>query len=116
MPQVTGRVFINIAGKRIDSKEGASLKYGGVEREAVIADRGVVGPMEKLTAPEIKCTIVHTKDVSLKEIQDVVDANISFDTDTGRSFSMIGGFFANGLELSKGELQVTFMGTDCTEN
>lgn len=116
MPQVTGKVFITIAGKRIDSKDGASLKYGGIERDAVIADTGVVGPMEKITAPEIDCTIVHTKDVSMKEIQAIVDATISFDTDTGRSFIMRGAFYASGLELSKGELKVKFMGIECTEN
>lgn len=116
MAQVTGRVFITIAGKRITSKEGATLKYGGIEREAVVADAGVVGPMEKIVAPEINCVIAHTKDVSLKEIQAIQDATISFDTDTGRSFVMRDSFFASGLDLSKGELQLKFQGVECEEN
>ena len=116
MPQVTGRVFITVGGKRINSKEGATLKFGGVEREAVIADNGVVGPMEKLTAPEIDCTIVHTKEVSLKEIQAIIDTTISFDTDTGRAFIMTHAFYASGLELSKGEVKIKFIGNECKEN
>ncbi|MDP1681088.1 MAG: phage tail tube protein [Burkholderiales bacterium] len=116
MPQVTGRVFITVGGKRINSKEGATLKFGGVEREAVLADNGVIGPMEKITAPEIDCTLVHTKEVALKEIQDIIDSTISFDTDTGRSFIMTGAFFAGGLSLTKGELQIKFQGIECREN
>lgn len=116
MAQVTGRVFITVGGKRIASKEGATLKYGGIEREAVVADSGVVGPMDKIVPPEIECVIPHTKDVSLKQIQAIVDETISFDTDTGSSFVMRNSFFANGLELSKGELKVKFQGIECEEN
>lgn len=115
MPQVTGRVFITIAGKRIGSKEGATLKFGGIEREAVIADVGVVGPMDKIVAPQIDCVIVHTAEVSMKEIQDVTNATIGFDTDTGRSFIMEGAFYGSGLQLSKGEVQAMFYGIQLRE-
>lgn len=115
MSQVTGRVFITLGGKRIASKEGATLKYGGIEREAVVADTGVVGPQEKITVPEIDCTVVHTKEVSLKELQAIKDATMSFDTDTGASFVLRSAFYASGLELSKGELKVKFQAIECEE-
>lgn len=115
MAQVTGRVFITVAGKRIASKEGAKLMFGGVERETVIADSGVVGFSEKNVAPGVECTIVHTAATSLAEFQAMTAVSISFDTDTGKSFVLSGAWCANVIELEKGEVKLTFGALDCKE-
>lgn len=115
MATVTGRVFITVAGKRLASKEGAKLMLGGVERETVLADTGVVGYQEKTVAPGVECTIAHTSDVSLKEIQDMTDVNISFDTDSGKSFALAHCWNAKMIELEKGEVKLTFGALTCTE-
>ncbi len=115
MAQVTGRVFITVAGKRLASKEGAKLMMGGVERDTVTADTGVVGYSEKTIAPGVECTIAHTSDTSLTEFQDIKDANISFDTDTGKSFTLSHAWCAKAVELEKGEVKLTFAAIECKE-
>lgn len=115
MAQVFGRAFITVGGKRYNTKEGASLKFGGVSREAVVGDAGVAGYQEKLEAPQVECTIIHTADISLKVIQDIKDATISFDTDNGKSFVMTEAFSGPAPELSRDGIKATFFGLDCKE-
>jgi len=115
MAQVTGRVFITVKGRRLASKEGAKLIKGGVDRDEVLADTGVVGFSEKTVAPGVECTIAHTADTKLKDFEDITDATISFDTDTGRSFSLAHAWTAKALELSKGEVSLVFKALTCEE-
>ena len=115
MSQVFGRAFITVAGKRYNTKEGASLKFGGVSREPVIGDAGVAGHQEKLEAPQVDCTIIHTATISLKEIQGIKNATISFDTDNGKSFVITNGFCLAAPELSRDGVKATFSGTQCEE-
>jgi hypothetical protein len=115
MAQVTGRVFVTVAGKRIASKEGAKLMYGGVTRDTVIADSGVVGFTEKPIAPGVEATIAHAANTSLAEFQAMTAVSISFDTDTGKSYVLSGAWVANAMELEKGEVKLTFGALDCRE-
>lgn len=115
MAQVFGRAFITVAGKRYNTKEGASLKFGGISREAVVGDAGMAGYQEKLEAPQVECTIIHTPDISLKEIQDIKNAVISFDTDNGKSFILTGGFCTAPPELSRDGVKAAFGGLACEE-
>lgn len=113
--QVTGRVFITIKGARMASREGAKLKYGGVERKAEEADTGVVGFSEKTGVPGCEFTLVHTGQTSLAELQAMTAETLTFETDTKKSFILIGAWCAGGLELSKSEVQVKFEALDCKE-
>jgi len=115
MAQIFGRAFITVAGKRYNTKEGASLKFGGVSREAVVGDAGVAGFQEKLEAPQVECTIICTPDISLKDIQGIKNATISFDTDNGKSFVMTEAFSGPAPELSRDGIKATFFGLDCKE-
>lgn len=115
MSQVFGRAFITVGGKRYNTKEGATLKFGGPSREAVVGDAGVAGFQEKLEAPQVDCTIIHTPTISLKEIQGIKDATISFDTDNGKSFVITNAFSGPAPELSRDGVRATFIGTECEE-
>lgn len=115
MSQVFGRAFITVAGKRYNTKEGASLKFGGISREPVIGDAGVAGHQEKLEAPQVDCIIIHTANISLKEIQGIKDATISFDTDNGKSFVITDAFNGPAPELSRDGIKATFYGSQCEE-
>lgn len=115
MATVTGRIFITVGGKRLASKEGAKLSLGGVERETVLADTGVVGFSEKTVAPSVECTVAHTADFSMKEMQEMKDVSISFDTDTGKSFVLSNAWCAKQIELEKGEVKLTFGALNCAE-
>lgn len=115
MSQVTGRAIITAAGKRLATREGATLRPSTISRQGEVADTGVVGYSEKTEIPEIECTIVHTADVSLKEIEDITNATITFDTDTGKSFVLSEAWCTGALSLSKGEVSARFQAIDCKE-
>lgn len=119
MAQVTGRVFFKINGRLYNSKEGAKLKFTGPDgvgsREPVLADRGPVGYKDKVEASEVTATIAHTADVSLTDLLAIVDATLTYETDTGRSFILRGAFCQNALELASGEVSVMFGAIGCEE-
>lgn len=115
MTQLTGRVTVTVAGKRLGSKEGAKLGYGNPSRTAVTGDSGVLGFTEKTEVPYVECTIAHGEKVSLKELADIKDATISFDTDTKKSFVLSGAWCAKSLELDKGEVALRFEAMSCEE-
>lgn len=114
--QITGRAYITVKGERLRSKEGATLKFGGVEREDVIGDAGVLGYSEKVIAPEVECTIAHNKDFSLKSFMDIKSERIHFETDTGKTYSLVDAWCKGALELSKGEVKLRFGGISCEES
>ncbi|RJX32337.1 MAG: phage tail protein [Oxalobacter sp.] len=114
--QVTGRVFITVKGQRLRSKEGAKLRnFGEVERTGVEADTGVAGYKEATRIPEIECTLIHASDTSLSDLLNIKSENISFDTDTGRSYVLRGAWCTGAFELASGELNVKFQGMKCEE-
>lgn len=112
--QIAGKVFISINGKRLRSKEGASLDIGGVAREPVLSDSGVDGYTEKNTAPKVSCKISLTDDIKLKELQSF-QGTLIFETDTGRVFTLQQAWCANPPKLEKGEVSLEFDATECIE-
>jgi Phage tail tube protein len=114
MTQVTGRVFISLNGKRIRSKEGASLELGGIAREAAASDAGVDGHTEKIVPPKVDCKINHTDQTSLKELQ-AFTGTLTFETDTGVVFTLIEAWCANPPKLEKGEVTLEFGAVECLE-
>ena len=111
MATVFGRAFISAKGVRYNTKEGSTLKLGGISREPVVGDGGLAGSQEKIEAGELSCTIIATKDVSLEAIQAIVDANVSFDCDNGKSFVSSDAFNGPVPELSRDGIKVTFHGS-----
>jgi len=63
----------------------------------------------------VDCTIIHTATISLKEIQGIKDATISFDTDNGKSFVITDAFNGPAPELSRDGIKATFYGSQCEE-
>lgn len=115
MSQVTGRVYVNINGARIRSKEKAKLDMGGVERTAETSDAGVDGYSEKTAVPRIECKINHTADVSLQGFIDFKDGTVTFETDTGKVFTLSNAWCAKPPSITGGEVDLVFEGTECLE-
>jgi hypothetical protein len=113
--QIAGKVFLTLNGQRLRSKEGASLETGGTEREAVISDSGVDGFMEKETAPKVDCKVSLSADVRLADLQAFKDGTLVFETDTGRTFTLINAWCAKPPKLEKGEVSLEFGATECLE-
>lgn len=115
MGQLTGRAFITVGGKRLASKEGAKMGFGNMERTAEMGDRGVLGYKEKPSVPFVECTISHDSETSLQEFADMVDVNVSFDTDSRRSFVLRQAWNAKALEMDKGDVSLRFEGMSMEE-
>lgn len=113
--RVTGRVFISVNGLRLRSKEGAKLMLGGAEREAVVGDDSIHGYTEKLTVPGIECTISHMADTELKALADLTDASVQFETDTGPIYVLRNAWLAKPIEMTKGEVSLSFNGLSAEE-
>lgn len=114
MALVTGRVFIALNGDRIRSKEGAKLETGGLERKAQISDAGVDGHSEAVTAPKVTCKISHTAKTSLMDIH-AFKGTLTFETDTGRVYTLIEAWSATPPTLASGESDFEFGGVECLE-
>lgn len=107
---IHGRAYITIAGKRYNSKEGATIKLSGEAGEPVVGDSGFAGMQYKYEAGQVDCTIIASDDVSLTEIQKLKNVNLSFDSDNGKSY--VSSNASNGPvpELSKDGIKATFYG------
>jgi hypothetical protein len=106
MAQITGIVRIKLNGKLIRSKQGASLQVGGRNRTAVVG-HSLYGYSEEVAPSVCSFTIAHTVDVDIGELQDLVDAVLLFETDTGSTLQCNGMFVSTPPELTGGEGDLT---------
>lgn len=99
--QVTGIVKLYVDGKLLRSKPGAKLKTGGKKREAVVG-HSVYGHTEEVEAAELDCTLAHTADTIPSELNDITDAVLRFETDTGQTLVVNHAFVTEPVELASG--------------
>lgn len=105
MPQVTGIVKVYLNGTLQRSKEGAKLMTGGFERTAAVG-HSVYGYSEKKVPAQVEFTIAHMADTDILALNDLVDATVKFETDTGLSFLVNNAFTTKPTELTGGEGEV----------
>ncbi|WP_181297029.1 phage tail tube protein [Pseudomonas sp. Q2-TVG4-2] len=104
-----GRATISYNGKRLRTKEGATLNLGGTGRTAEPLDDGSVGYFEATTAPELSCTVPLTQDLAVQELRDLVDANVVFESDTGQSWVIREAFTTNTISVGR-DVAITISG------
>lgn len=113
---ITSRGFLDAGSLgRLPTKEGATINYGGLKREAVMGDSGVLGHTELFEgAPFIKATITHAKATDEAAIKAFTDENITLTTNSGRSYTLMAAWASEVLELNvkDGSLEITFLGTE----
>lgn len=114
--QITGRAYVSLNGRRLASKEGAKLGFGGIERTGVAGDTGVLGYTEKTVVPYIECTIAHKADTVLKDFQDATDVSVTFESDTGKVYVLRNAWNAKPIELDTGEIALRFEGLSVEES
>ncbi len=83
MPQITGKAVIRVDGEEWRTEDGAKLNPGGVTREAKAGGGKVHGFAEKTKAPELDCSVYHTRDTDLTAINAIRDATVMYESDTG---------------------------------
>lgn len=114
--KITSRGFLDAGSLgRLPTKEGATINYGNLKREAVMGDEGVLGYSESYDgAPFIKVTITHAKDTDEEAIKDFTGENLTYQTNSGKVYTLMDAWTADPLELSvkDGQLEVLFLGTE----
>lgn len=110
MAQVTGIVKVYVDGKMLRSKPGAKLKLGGMKRDAVVG-HSVYGYSEEPVASELDATLAHMSDTDVRELSDISDATLRFETDTGDIYSVANAWTSEPCELSGGgDVSLKMMG------
>ncbi|WP_027696693.1 phage tail tube protein [Vibrio litoralis] len=113
---ITSRGFLDAGSLgRLPTKEGATVNFGGVKRDAVMGDAGVLGFSETFDgAPSIKATIVHASTTDETAIRNFTGENVTLNTNSGKSYTLMGAWVSEPLELTvkDGQLEVMFLGTE----
>ncbi|HTN30671.1 MAG TPA: phage tail tube protein [Pseudomonas sp.] len=103
--KVTGIATIRVDGREIPTERGATLNPGGVNRTTRMAGRRVHFNEEPV-APTLQCTVLHTPDVDLIELNAITNATVLFECDNGQDYMLSGAFVTETAELNSGEGQV----------
>lgn len=109
-----GRATIAYNGNRLRTKEGATLNLGGASRTAEPLDDGSVGYYETTAAPELSCTVPLTSGLKVEELRNLTDANVVFESDTGRSWVLREAFTTNTVSVGR-DVALTFSGQPAEE-
>jgi len=114
--KITSRSFLDAGSLgRLPTKEGATINFGGLKREAVIGDSGVLGYSETFDgAPFIKATIMHASTTDETAIKNFTGENITLNTNSGKSYTLMDAWSGEVLELNvkDGQIEVTFLGSE----
>lgn len=108
--QATGRVTIMLNGDVLRSRSGASLQTGGVVREPLTTDQGLIFYREDITPATVSATVVHLSDTDVQGLRSQRDFTCKFETDTGVAWSISNAFVTDVGEISNGEFQLNISG------
>ena len=115
MAKVTGILKVYVNGKKFRVKPGAKLKTGGYKRTAVTGD-SVYGYTEEVEASELDCTVIHTADTNVQDLNDAVDSTLRVETDTGKVYTVARAFTTEPCEIqSGGDLPLKMAGEPAIE-
>lgn len=112
MAQVSGTIVVKMNGRSLRSDAKSTMSLGGKERDAKYADHDLLGFCEKPIAASLKGTLYHTAESDLQGLADARNVTITFETDTGRVYTIRNAFSTKPPELTggDGEISIEFMG------
>lgn len=111
----TGRITIRIDGQEYASNDGATLDPGGVVRNPVKGGGRVHGFSEQDEEPKATASFPDHPDLSIKALDALTDATITFDTDTGKQYVIRGGYTVTPSKLNGTNIDTSWSGIDCDE-
>jgi hypothetical protein len=113
---ITSRAFVDAGNLgRLPVKEGATLNFGNLKKEAVMGDEGVLGHTEVFEgAPFIKVTLADSVASDKEKLIKFVSQNVLLTTNNGQQFTLTDAWVGNVLELNvkEGSMDVEFFGTE----
>lgn len=116
MGQKTGRVTIKLNADTLVSKAGARLQTGGVSRTTDMSDQGSSFFMEQNKPAQIRATMIHTAQTDLEALRAFKNGTVTFQTDTGRSYTVANAHTEDLGELQNGEVEITIGGDPAVQS
>ena len=102
MTQIHGQATIRINGQVIESEDDASLIVGGKKNTGRMI--GQKYNYSQTTFPgQVTCKVPVDANTSIRSLQEIVGAEVIFESDTGRTYVIRNAVQENELELSGGE-------------
>ena len=86
---VFGKATIAADGVVLETKPGASLDLGGIERAAVIGDQGYAGATEMHKASKVTCAVILKEGMVVEDLNGLSDVTITFACDSGQKFQIV---------------------------
>lgn len=115
--QFTGVVTIRIDGKSQRSQPGATIDFGGMSRKTVIGDGQLLGFKSTPVESRITATFEHCSDTDVDAINNMTDATLAFECDSGTTYLVRNAFSMTPPKLTGGDnsgLSVEFGGQAAT--
>ncbi|HWV09536.1 MAG TPA: phage tail tube protein [Pseudomonas sp.] len=103
--KVTGVATIRIDGREFPTEKGATLNPGGVTRTTRMTGKRV-HYNETPVAPTLQCTVLHTDEVDLIDLNAITNATVLVECDNGQDYLLTGAFVTDTAELKAAEGQV----------
>lgn len=97
---LTGQAYINVNGRKLRSKKGASLEVGGKIGKSAMSTTGYEGMYtDEIKPAKIKCSVFHSDKDDLTAIQSIRDAVVTFETDSGQTYLINSAGTTNTVEI-----------------
>ena len=113
--KVWGQVRIKIDGAVLDTEGKSSLEPGGTMREAVQADFKAGFHTESTVESKVTCSVLLTAGVSVTALQEIDDATVTFEADTGQTYVIRHAYCSNKVSASEGKAQLELSGPPAEE-
>lgn len=114
-----GGIFnLKINGTLASAKGNFTYHYGSPKNEAVLGANGEVqGFKQTPTVPYIEGEITDSKDLDVKELQSLIDGEITLELINGKVFILSGAHWAGdgGVTTDEGAIPVRYEGTFAEE-
>lgn len=117
MSQLLGRATIKYDGNVLRTEKGAKINTGGVSRKVQEGNR-VLGYAEETKAPFVECEVALAKGDSLKKYNDITNATVTFEADTGQVWIIKDAWSEEPAEATAGDggkVKLKLVGMTCEE-
>ena len=118
MSKIHGQATLRINGQVYESEDDATLKPGGFNNTPRMIGQKFHYSQTTLAA-SVVCKIPVTAETSLRELQEMNEAEVTFESDTGKTFIVRNAAQTRDLELTGGDsggtVELEFMGEPAEE-
>lgn len=111
MAKLTGMCHVHINGTRLRSEKGAELSPGGKIKKAATDTVGYVGSYtDEIKPGVVKLSVIHADDTDITALQNIEDATVVFETDSGQSYLVRQAATTGEVKIKDGKVDLELSG------